>query len=94
MKTGRLEPIFKKGDREVEGNYRGVVMLAMGSRILARVLATRLRWWTEPLQLLDDNQKGFRQGKSTVEATQIMVRMQEDIVDIKKNGRAAKQLIG
>ena len=37
LKTLRLAPIFKKGDREVEGNYRGVVMLAMGSRILARV---------------------------------------------------------
>ena len=59
--TGRLAPIFNKGDTEVEGNYRGVVLLAMGSRILARVLATRLRWWAGHLQLLDDNQKGFRQ---------------------------------
>ena len=59
-------------------------MLAMGSRILARVLTTRLRWWAEYLQLLDDNQKGFRQGRTTADATQIMVRMQEDMVDIKK----------
>ena len=84
LKTLRLAPIFKKGDREVEGNYRGVVMLAMGSRILARVLTTRLRWWAEHLQLLDNNQKGFRQGRTTADATQIMVRMQEDMVDIKK----------
>ena len=84
LKTLRLAPIFKKGDREVEGNYRGVVMLAMGSRILARVLTTRLRWWAEQLQLLDDNKKGFRQGRTTADATQIMVRMQEDMVDIKK----------
>ena len=45
MKTGRLALIFKKGDREVDGNYRGVVMFAMVSQILARVLPTRLRWW-------------------------------------------------
>ena len=25
LKTGRLAPTFKKGDREVEGYYRGVV---------------------------------------------------------------------
>ena len=90
LKTGRLAQIFKKGDREVEGNYRGVVMLAMCSRILARVLTTRLiRWWAEHLQLLDGNQKGFRQERSTADATQIMVRIQDDMVDIKK-GKSSK----
>ena len=59
-------------------------MLAMGSRNLARVSSTRLRWWAEYLQLLDDNQKGFRQGRSTADATQIMAKMQKDMVDIKK----------
>ena len=69
-------------------------MLDMGSRILARFLKTRLRWWAEHLQLLDDNQNGFRQGRSSADATQIMVRMLEDMTDIKKKERAAKQLIG
>ena len=32
LTMGRLAPIFKKGDREVEGNYRGLVMFAMDSR--------------------------------------------------------------
>ena len=80
----KVAPIFKKGNREVEGNYRGVVMLDMGSRILARFLKTRLRWWAEHLQLLDDNQNSFRQGRSSADATQIMVRMLEDMTDIKK----------
>ena len=63
------------GDREVEGNYRGVVMLVMGSRILTRVWTTRLRWWAEHLQLLDGSQKDFRQERSTADAAQIMVRI-------------------
>ena len=50
-------------------------MLVMASRILARVWTTRLRWWAELLQLLDDSQKGFRQERSTADATQIMVRI-------------------
>ena len=50
-------------------------MLVMGNRILARVWTTRLRWWEELLQLLDDGQKGFRQERSTADATQIMVRI-------------------
>ena len=40
-------PLFKKGDRRVKGNYRGVVLLAMGSRVLARVCARRMRWRAE-----------------------------------------------
>ena len=36
-------PLFKKGDRRVKGNYRGVVLLAMGSRVLARVCARKMR---------------------------------------------------
>ena len=74
LKTGMVVPLYKgKGDRDDPGNYRGVCLLAMGSRILARVLANRLRQWAEGMGLLDDNQAGFRRGWSTTDATQIMV---------------------
>ena len=33
---------------------------------------------------LDDNQAGFRQGKSTADATKVMVRIQEDVKDYQK----------
>ena len=49
------------------------------SRILARILATRLRNWEEATGALDENQAGFRQGRSTADATQIFVRIQEDV---------------
>ena len=65
----------------------------MGSRILPRVLATLFRWWAEHLELLDDNQDRIRQETSAANATQIIVRMREDLVDIKKR-RATKQFIG
>ena len=47
---------LKKGDREDKNIYREVVLLAMASRILARVLAKRLAWWAERMGLLDENQ--------------------------------------
>ena len=56
----------------------------MGSRILARIMANRLRIWAEKLQLLDDEQAGFRKERSTADATQIMVRLQEDVSDLRK----------
>ena len=63
--------------------------MAMGSRILARVVASRLRWWAEDLKLLDDNQNGFRPGRSTADATQIFIRMQEDVSDLMRRRGAA-----
>ena len=84
LKTGDMVPIFKKGSRHQCGNYRGVVLLAMGSRILARILAVRLRRWSEKMKLVDDNQAGFREGRSTADATQMMIRIQEDTADYNK----------
>ena len=54
LKTGLVIPLHKKGDINDPNNYRGVCLLAMGSRILARIMADRLRIWSEKLQLLDD----------------------------------------
>ena len=84
--------LHKKGDINDPNNYRGVCLLAMGSRILARIMADRLRIWSEKLQLLDDCQAGFRSGRSTADITQVMVRIWEDTEDLKsrmlrKDGR-------
>ena len=84
LKAGQVIPIHKKGSRNDQNNFRGVCLLAMASRIVARILASRLRWWAERVGVLDDNQAGFRQGRSTADATQVMVRIQEDTGDYKK----------
>ena len=84
LKAGVIVPLYKKGDREDPGNYRGVCLLAMGSRILARVIAKRLGRWAEDLSLLDENQAGFRKGRSTADVTQMLIRMEEDVSDMKR----------
>ena len=66
----------------------------MGTRILARVLASRLRWWSEHLELTDDDQSGFRPGRSTMDAIQVIVRIEEDMEDlIRRRERAEDALI-
>ena len=87
LKVGIMIPLFKKGDRNDKNNYRGVCLLSMGSRILGRVMAKRLGWWAEHLGLLDENQAGFRKGRSTADVVQMMVRMNEDVGDCKKRVR-------
>ena len=56
----------------------------MGSRILSKVLTKRLRTWSEKLKILDENQSGFRGGRSTADATQLLVRITEDSDDLRK----------
>ena len=79
IKEGMVIPLFKKGDRKNLNNYRGVCLLAMASRIIARIMASRLREWSERLGLLGENQHGFRPGRSTADAAQIVIRMNEEL---------------
>ena len=65
----------------------------MGSRILARILADRLRIWAEKLELLDEEQAGFRSKRSTVDITQMIYRIQEDTRDLYKRAAAAGEEI-
>ena len=78
VKTGLVVPLFKKWQRDNVNNYRGVGLLSMASRILARVMASRLRTWAEAVGVLDENQDGFRIGRSTADEAQICVRLHEE----------------
>ena len=85
LKSGVAVPLYKmKGDKEDPNNYRGVCLLSMGSRIVARIAANRLKMWSEDMGVLDDNQAGFRSGRSTADSTQVMMRIQEDAMDLKR----------
>ena len=84
LRTGMVIPLFKKGERDDPNNYREVCLLSLGSRILARITAVRISLWAEDMQLLDDDQQGFRKTRSTADATQMMVRLKEDAKDLKR----------
>ena len=83
MKVGVIIPLFKKGDKSDPNNYRGICLLPILSRILGRILSTRIRIWAEEMKLLDENQAGFRKGRSTADATQIFIRIEEDSIMLK-----------
>ena len=79
QKVGILIPLQKKGDKKDMNNVRGICLLPIMSRILAKILATRLRNWVEATGAIDENQAVFRQRRSTADATQIFARIQEDV---------------
>ena len=78
VQTGLVVPLFQKGQRDNVNNYRGVCLLSMASRILARVMAPRLRIWAKAVGVLDENQDSFRIRRSTADAAQICVRLHEE----------------
>jgi hypothetical protein len=81
IKSRLVIPLHKKGSLNDCNNYRGAVLLAMDSTIVTRCLADRIRIWSE-------EQAGFRKKRSTADVTQIMYRIQEDVIDLKKRKAA------
>ena len=77
-KEGWVVPLHKKGSRNDLNNHRGVCLLPLVSRVRARIFATRIRVWAETLDILGEKQNGFRTGRSTCDATQIVLRIDEE----------------
>ena len=59
VKSGLMIPLHKNGSRSELNNYRGVCSLSMASRILARIMVTRMMQWIEDIKYIDDTQCSF-----------------------------------
>ena len=76
--VGLVVPLWKKkGSRKVKGNWRGITLLSVGSKLLARVVATRLRSFCDGH--LGHHQFGFRQGKGVDDALRVTRRLVEEV---------------
>jgi hypothetical protein len=64
---GIIVPVPKKGNLNDVNNYRGITLTSIFSKIFSFLLDTRLRKWSEDVNLLTDCQYGFRSKKSTVD---------------------------
>ena len=51
----------------------------MASKILARIMVTRVRQWIEDIKYMDDTQCSFRTGRSTADASQVIMRVNEEV---------------
>ena len=77
--------LYKKGNRLLCDNYRGISLLTIAGKILARVLLNRLIVHLEHGLLLE-SQSGFRGGRGTVDmifpARQLQEKCQEQYDDL------------
>jgi len=60
-------PIHKKGDPNVESNYRGLSLLNTLYKIFTALILDRIQTWVDVNNILNEYQAGFRRNYSTVD---------------------------
>ena len=65
MKLSKVTPVFKKDDPSLLTNYRPISILPCFSKILEKIVFTRLYNFLSQYNLLYESQYGFRQNHST-----------------------------
>lgn len=78
-KDAQLITLFKKGDRRLCGNYRGISLLSIPGKVFARILLNRLGSYAEGL--LPEAQCGFRAGRGTIDMIFSLKQIQEKCIE-------------
>lgn len=68
LKQSIITPVYKAGDRGIVSNYRPISVLPAISKIIEKLLNSRLLNYLNKCKILSPSQFGFRQGKSTEDA--------------------------
>ncbi|KAK3535602.1 hypothetical protein QTP70_017140 [Hemibagrus guttatus] len=73
--TRVVVPLFKKGDRRVCSNYRGITLLSLPGKVYSRVLERRIQPLVEPR--IQEEQCGFRPSRGTLDQLYTLHRVLE-----------------
>ena len=66
-REGLIVNLFKKGDKEDPGNYRGITLLSVVGKVFCKVLNNRLVQCLDKEGVLHEGQAGFRVGRSCMD---------------------------
>ena len=66
-REGLIVNLFKKGDREDPGNYRGITLLSVVGKVFCKVLNNRLVHCLDKEGVLHEGQAGFRVNRSCMD---------------------------
>jgi len=79
-KDANIVPIFKKGSRKDCGNYRGISLLSIAGKIMARIILNRINKKLTP-NILPETQCGFRNNRSTIDMVFSLRQIQEKCLE-------------
>ena len=83
-KVSRMLTTHKKGNKTDRGNYRPLQMLTLPSKLLEGLVCEGLDKFTTDIGQLNDNQWGFRQGRSTEETLIYLTETWKTAIDNRK----------
>ena len=66
FKKAKVLPIFKAGEKNSMDNYRPISLLSIFSKIMEKIVASRLQSYLDTNGILSKWQFGFRSGHSTI----------------------------
>ena len=87
MKIAKVIPVFKKGDTDVLNNYRPISILPSFSKLLEKIIHSRLYTFLHTNDVFYEHQYGFRKKHSTIHPIMHLVK---DIV--LSNDKSSKDL--
>lgn len=82
MKTAKVIPIFKSGNKHLFVNYRPISLLPQFSKILEKPFTNRLDSFINKCSLLNDSQYGFRNGRSIESKNKLLCTKSETVLYI------------
>jgi len=85
-KVAKIIPVYKSGDKNDILNYRPISILPTLSKVLERVVYTRLVDYLNKQNILESSQYGFRKNKSTSMAILDLVEKINDAFERKEAG--------
>ena len=65
LRSARVVPLYKKGDKTLEGNYRSVSVLSIVSKLLERLVSEQVEAYLKQNNIMYEYQSGIRSGCST-----------------------------
>jgi hypothetical protein len=81
LKTARVVPVFKKGDRTKPENYRPISILPVVSKLVEKSVKVRLLQFLNKKNFFYKHQYGFRKGSSTLSAAIDIITNLENYLD-------------
>lgn len=84
--VGIINPIYKnKGDPTSPENYRPITLLSCLGKLFTSILSKRLELYSEEIELIHNNQAGFRKGFSTLDHILTLQFLSNTLMKCKKN---------
>ena len=66
LKIAKVIPIFKSGEKSSIENYRPIFLLPVFSKVIEKLIKTRILSFINRHDILYDRQSGFRKKRSTI----------------------------